>query len=175
MRLKEIKCRNEKCKSAPYRGLLCNLPQTPLRLETSTSAHWKLPDFCNHPTVSVSMSRRPVLITGCSDGGLGAALALAFHKARYRVLASARNPSKMASLKAAGIETLALDVLWEESVQACVAEVTNLTTGALYALVNNAGGKNASVKSRVVRGSFKSCPGRSTLVSLVYGDPKLCC
>jgi 1-acylglycerone phosphate reductase len=95
------------------------------------------------------MSRRPVLITGCSDGGLGA-LALAFHKAGYRVLASARNPSKMASLKAAGIETLALDVLSEESVQACVAEVTNLTGGALYALVNNAGGKNASVKSGVV-------------------------
>lgn len=82
---------------------------------------------------------RSILITGCSDGGLGAALALAFHKNGDRVLATARNPSKMAHLKSFGIETLALDVLSEESLQASVKEVSALTNGSLDMLINNAG------------------------------------
>ncbi|KAE9366252.1 NAD(P)-binding protein [Stipitochalara longipes BDJ] len=83
--------------------------------------------------------QKTVLITGCSDGGLGAALAVAYHEAGYRVLATARNPSKMATLKTMGIETLTLDVVSEESISVCVSEVTKLTGGTLNVLVNNAG------------------------------------
>lgn len=82
---------------------------------------------------------RTVLITGCSDGGLGAALATAFHQQGERVFATARNASKMAGLSAQGIETLTLDVLSDESIQACVAKVSSLTGGKLDVLVNNAG------------------------------------
>lgn len=82
---------------------------------------------------------RTILITGCSDGGLGAALALAFQRNGDRVLATARTPSKMAHLKSQGIETLALDVLSEESLQASLKEVSALTNGSLDVLVNNAG------------------------------------
>lgn len=85
------------------------------------------------------MVEKTVLITGCSDGSLGAALALAFHKSGWRVFATARNPTKMSSLKAAGIETLMLDVVSEESLLTAVANVTKLTGGSLDALVNNAG------------------------------------
>ncbi|KAK7708883.1 hypothetical protein SLS63_013365 [Diaporthe eres] len=41
---------------------------------------------------------RIVLITGCSDGGMGAALAEALHKAGLTVYATARDPSKMKNL-----------------------------------------------------------------------------
>ncbi|CAL5870366.1 uncharacterized protein PFLUO_LOCUS4602 [Penicillium psychrofluorescens] len=82
---------------------------------------------------------RTVLITGCSDGGMGAALAKEFHRQGDRVFATARTLSKMASLKAAGIETLALDVVSEDSIQACLNQVSSLTGGSLDILVNNAG------------------------------------
>ncbi|OAP63498.1 hypothetical protein AYL99_02725 [Fonsecaea erecta] len=82
---------------------------------------------------------RTVLITGCSDGGLGAALAVAFHKKGDRVIATARNPAKMASLKALGIDTLQLDVLSEDSIKAAVQATSQITDNALDILVNNAG------------------------------------
>lgn len=82
---------------------------------------------------------KTVVVTGCSDGGLGAALAVAYQKAGYRVFATARTPSKMASLSALGIETLTLDVVSEESISNCVSEVTKLTGGTLNVLLNNAG------------------------------------
>jgi NAD(P)-dependent dehydrogenase (short-subunit alcohol dehydrogenase family) len=85
-------------------------------------------------------SVRTVLVTGCSDGGLGAALALAFHKHRgYRVFATARKVERMTHLRSLGIETLALDVLSEESIAACVEKVSSLTGATLDVLVNNAG------------------------------------
>ncbi|KAK5454277.1 NADPH-dependent 1-acyl dihydroxyacetone phosphate reductase [Exophiala xenobiotica] len=82
---------------------------------------------------------RTILITGCSDGGLGAALAIQFHQHGDRVLATARNPAKMESLKKLGIETLTLDVLSDESIRACVKEASALTGGSLDMLINNAG------------------------------------
>ena len=85
------------------------------------------------------MSKKTVLITGCSNGGTGSALAIAFHQAGWRVFATARNPGKMSSVTAAGIETLTLDVQAEESLSSCVAAVAKLTDGSLDALVNNAG------------------------------------
>ena len=90
----------------------------------------------------MSPPKRTVLITGCSDGGLGSGLAMASHKKGHRVLATARNPSKMTGLHSLGIETLTLDVLSDSSIKSCVAEVTALTaeTGGLDILINNAGG-----------------------------------
>jgi 1-acylglycerone phosphate reductase len=85
------------------------------------------------------MSKKTVLITGCSDGGLGAALCVAFHKANWRVLATARNIGKMSQLAALGIETLQLDVLSEESLRSCFETVTRLTNNKLDMIINNAG------------------------------------
>lgn len=91
-------------------------------------------------------TRRTVLITGCSEHGLGHALAIAFHHAGLRIFATARNSAKMGGLKGLGIECLQLDVLDEESIKKCVEEVRRLTArngqgeGRLDCLVNNAGG-----------------------------------
>ncbi|KAL8724286.1 MAG: hypothetical protein Q9166_008033 [cf. Caloplaca sp. 2 TL-2023] len=78
--------------------------------------------------------KRTVLITGCSDGGLGAALAIAFHEAGLHVYATARNPSKMEQLASRGVETLTLDVQSESSIAACASKLPGLDI-----LVNNAG------------------------------------
>lgn len=83
----------------------------------------------------MSNPRRSVLITGCSDGGLGAALALSFRRAGLHVYATARDTSKMTNMNKAGIETLSLDVLSQTSIHACVSKLPHLDI-----LVNNAGG-----------------------------------
>jgi 1-acylglycerone phosphate reductase len=85
------------------------------------------------------MSKKTVLVTGCSDGGMGSALAIALHEVGFRVIASARNPAKLSEVKGRGIETIALDVRSEESLQAAVLEVSSLTGGSLDVLINNAG------------------------------------
>lgn len=85
------------------------------------------------------MTKPTVLITGCSDGSLGSALALEFHRRGHRVFATARNPAKLTAMKAAGIETLILDVQSSTSITACVETLSNLTSGKLDILVNNAG------------------------------------
>lgn len=83
----------------------------------------------------MTASQRSVLITGCSAGGLGAALALALHEAGLHVYATARSPEKMATLSTAGIQTLTLDVTSTISIANCVAKIPTLDI-----LVNNAGG-----------------------------------
>lgn len=83
----------------------------------------------------MSQFNRNVLITGCSDGGLGAALAIAFHENGLNVYATAREPSKMTEVASRGIKTLCLDVLSESSITSCVSQVHELDI-----LVNNAGG-----------------------------------
>ena len=82
----------------------------------------------------MSNPNRTVLITGCSDGGLGAALAIAFHQAGLHVYATARNVTRMTQMTALGIQTIQLDVLSEASIAACVSQVPSLDI-----LVNNAG------------------------------------
>ena len=78
--------------------------------------------------------QKSVLITGCSDGGLGSALALAFHASGLKVYATGRNLSKLTLMKTAGIEILTLDVLSASSISACVSQLNHLDI-----LVNNAG------------------------------------
>ncbi|KAH7123209.1 hypothetical protein B0J13DRAFT_566238 [Dactylonectria estremocensis] len=84
--------------------------------------------------------KRTILVTGCSDGSLGSALALALHHVGWRVFASARNLSKLTAAKDAGIECVQMDVGSDESISAAVEQVKQLTGGSLDGLVNNAGG-----------------------------------
>ncbi len=86
------------------------------------------------------MSKKTVLVTGCSAGGLGFALAVAFRDEGYFVYATARDPAKVGSLAGkADIEVLALDVTSAESIAACLAQVRRKTGGRLDVLANNAG------------------------------------
>ena len=85
------------------------------------------------------MSRRTALITGCSEGGLGAAIAEAFHEKGFHVFATARTTSKAASLARDGIEILPLDVTSDDSVAKCLETIKAKTGGKLDVLVNNAG------------------------------------
>lgn len=103
-----------------------------------------------HPTSIVArfpvsprkkMSKKTVLITGCSAGGLGYALVKAFQEAKYHVFATARNPVTIGSFAfEVDIEILQLDVTSQESIAACLTEVRKKTDGRLDILVNNAGG-----------------------------------
>ncbi|CAD0049929.1 unnamed protein product [Aureobasidium pullulans] len=83
-------------------------------------------------------SKRTVLITGCSEGGMGAALAVAFHKAGIRVYATARGLFKMTGLSALGIETLSLDIESPASIAACIDQLSARKV-TVDILVNNAG------------------------------------
>lgn len=82
-----------------------------------------------------------ILITGCSAGGIGAALAIAFHKAGHRVFATARDVSKLSNLAALGIGTVAMDVTSAPSIESAFSIVSSsLPTGSgLDMLINNAG------------------------------------
>ena len=82
---------------------------------------------------------KSVLITGCSEGGIGDALTMEFYSKGARVFASARNPNKIKHLTAMGIETVALDVTVPESIEAAVATICRATGGTLDILVNNSG------------------------------------
>ena len=74
----------------------------------------------------MSSLKKTVLITGCSEGGLGAALAVAFHNAGFKVYATSRNPAKMKSLEAFGIEIMTLDVLDDASIAKAASQITQL-------------------------------------------------
>lgn len=87
------------------------------------------------------MSRQSVVVTGCSVGGFGYALAKAFHEAGCRVYATARDTAKVGSLASEdNIEIIELDVTSSDSITSCVAQVHKETNGKLDVLVNNAGG-----------------------------------
>ncbi|KAI0176018.1 putative short-chain dehydrogenase/reductase [Hypoxylon sp. FL1284] len=85
------------------------------------------------------MAPKSVLITGCSEGGIGAALAIEFHSQGCRVFATARDVGKMQSLAGLGVETLALDVTSDASIASAAAAVEKATGGTLDYVVNNAG------------------------------------
>jgi NAD(P)-dependent dehydrogenase (short-subunit alcohol dehydrogenase family) len=85
----------------------------------------------------MSEPSKAVLITGCSTG-IGRASALRLAGAGWKVYATARRPETLSELKAAGCETLALDVTDEQSMQAAVAHVEQ-AEGAVGVLINNAG------------------------------------
>lgn len=83
--------------------------------------------------------QKTVLITGCSDGGIGSALAKAFQSHGLRVFATARTVSKMTSLEnLPSVTLLSLDVTSSASINAAVDAVTKQTNGTLDYLINNA-------------------------------------
>lgn len=79
------------------------------------------------------------LITGCTAGGIGDAIAREFHRRGMKVFATARDLDKVEHLRAMGCEVLEMDVTVESSIEAAVARVTKATGGTLDFLVNNAG------------------------------------
>jgi len=84
------------------------------------------------------MPSETVLITGCSDGGIGSALALTFQQRGYHVFATARDITKMSQLKdLPNVILLHLDVTDPKTIQAAV-DVVSETTGTLDYLVNSA-------------------------------------
>ncbi|KAL2801030.1 hypothetical protein BJX66DRAFT_331215 [Aspergillus keveii] len=89
--------------------------------------------------MSTSAPKRSILITGCSHGGAGNALALEFAARGLRVFATARSLKSIANLAESGIETLALDVTDRESIAAVKTEISKRTGGTLDMLYNNAG------------------------------------
>ncbi|KAK9368620.1 NAD(P)-binding protein [Lipomyces kononenkoae] len=87
------------------------------------------------------MAKGQVLITGCSDDGIGYGLALTFQQQGYHVFATARNPDKMSKLKGLpNITLLTLDVENTAHITAAVEAVKEFTggTGTLDYLINNA-------------------------------------
>ncbi len=79
---------------------------------------------------------RSILITGCSSGiGLDAARTL---KARgWRVFATCRAEADCARLRDEGLESFALDLADEASIETAVTEALSRTGGTLDALYNN--------------------------------------
>lgn len=94
----------------------------------------------------MSNRSRTCLITGCSSGGVGAALALAFADKDYHVYVTARSPCKVPQElhDASNATVLALDVTSSDSIAEVAATVRKETGGKLDVLINNAGlGMNA--------------------------------
>ncbi|KAF2176853.1 putative hydroxybutyrate dehydrogenase [Zopfia rhizophila CBS 207.26] len=86
------------------------------------------------------MPSETVLITGCSDGGIGSALALTFLQRGFHVFATARDTTKMSKLKdLANVTMLTLDITDSKMIKATVDSVAKETGGTLDYLVNNAG------------------------------------
>lgn len=86
------------------------------------------------------MSKKTVLITGCSVGGLGFTLARTLQQSGFHVFATARDLDKTGSLaNEPNIEVIPLDVTSAESITSCVSQVHKKTGGTLDILVNNAG------------------------------------
>jgi NADP-dependent 3-hydroxy acid dehydrogenase YdfG len=87
--------------------------------------------------MSIQNNKLPtVLVTGCSSGA-GHATALRFFKAGYPTYASARQIESIEDLKAAGCETLALDVTKQDTIDEAV-KIIEQKHGSVGVLVNNA-------------------------------------
>ncbi|CZR63966.1 related to 1-acyldihydroxyacetone-phosphate reductase [Phialocephala subalpina] len=85
------------------------------------------------------IAKKSVLITGCSPGGIGHALAREFHSKGLHVIATARDKIVLADLEELGMTTLSLDVTNTDNIREAKTEVEKLTGGRLDILVNNAG------------------------------------
>lgn len=86
------------------------------------------------------MTSKSILITGCSKGGIGDALARDFKSRGLRVFAAGRNPAKLAHLHDLGITVLILDVTDSDSIASAAEAIRQATDGrGLDILVNNAG------------------------------------
>ncbi|KAL1674533.1 hypothetical protein EV122DRAFT_220449 [Schizophyllum commune] len=86
----------------------------------------------------MSGEKKTVLITGCTTGSIGDALAREFHARGYRVFAASRRLESMESLAEEGIETLRLDIANDDDIKETADEICKRTGGSLNILVNNA-------------------------------------
>lgn len=95
--------------------------------------------------MSTTRLQKTVLITGCSAGGAGASIALAFQKRQYLVFATTRNPAKIPESLTTlpNVIPLALDVTSDTSVQSAAGSVRDTLKekglSGLDVLINNAG------------------------------------
>ncbi|WIA36243.1 hypothetical protein OEZ86_007575 [Tetradesmus obliquus] len=105
------------------------------------------------------MAGQVVLITGCSEGGIGYELCKAFAAKGCKVFAAARRLQSMQSLKQHRVQLLQLDVTDSASVQKAVADVM-AAAGRVDVLVNNAGvvvlGPTAEVPLDEVKAAFNA-------------------
>lgn len=87
------------------------------------------------------MSVKSVLVTGCSAGGIGGAIALNLATSGHHVFATARNTAKIAPELSSlpNVTVIQMDVTSSASVTEAAKIVTESGRG-LDALVNNAGG-----------------------------------
>lgn len=83
--------------------------------------------------------QKSALITGCSEGGIGDALARELKTRGFKVFATARKLEKMNPLKEMGCEILILDVEDEATIKKTAEDVKKATGGKLDLLINNAG------------------------------------
>jgi 1-acylglycerone phosphate reductase len=86
------------------------------------------------------MEAKTVLITGCSDGGIGSDLSRCFATRGFKVIATARSRSKMSALETVpNVILLELNICSSNSIAAALEAVLIETGGTLDLLVNNAG------------------------------------
>ncbi|KAF9066492.1 NAD-P-binding protein [Rhodocollybia butyracea] len=92
----------------------------------------------SNPPKSIASGKKSVLITGCSTGGIGHALAKEFYSRGHRVFATARRLESMSELDSLGITVLELDVTNVESIRQARDKIASIMDGKLDILVNNA-------------------------------------
>ena len=87
-----------------------------------------------------TITKKTVLITGCSPNGIGNAMVKQFRQHNYHVFATLRDISKAGDLaQLDDIDVIELDVTEPKSIQRCKEIVTKRANGHLDVLVNNAG------------------------------------
>ncbi|KAJ5889489.1 oxidoreductase [Penicillium tannophilum] len=86
------------------------------------------------------LSKKRILITGCSTNGIGTALALALARNGHHVFATARTLSKIPEslVSLSNVTSVQQDVTSPESITEAVRVVEDHGVG-LYILINNAG------------------------------------
>jgi NAD(P)-dependent dehydrogenase (short-subunit alcohol dehydrogenase family) len=82
------------------------------------------------------MTKRSILITGCSTG-IGLCCALALKEEGWQVFATARDDKDLENLRNQGLKALYLDYTEQASIDALVKSVLEQTGGTLDALFNN--------------------------------------
>jgi len=87
------------------------------------------------------MASKTIFITGCSEGGIGASLALEAASRGLTVFAALRTPSKASKelSQLSNVTLVSLDVTSPSAIAEAVKTVSNATGGRLDVLINNAG------------------------------------